>query len=156
MGEGLNISIMIFRCETPSIQIFGGKNWYTYLQIFLKNPYNRYELHTNYIRTTCTDYIRTTCTDYIRMGIPVDVRLSVHACKPSSVTLERKGAPTLCSVAECNKMQPYCVANGGNNVNINAARLRQGFYMPQHAMWHENSIGKMSVSSKDCCAAYDE
>ncbi len=60
-GEDLNISVRIFRCETPYARNFGCENWFTYLQIFLKNPYNMYGL-------------------YIRMGIPVDVRLSVHTC----------------------------------------------------------------------------
>ncbi len=69
---------------------------------------------------------------------------------------EREGASTLCRVAEWNKMQPCCAANGENNVDDNAAWLRQGFFMLQHAMRHENSIGKMLVSSKVCHTAYDE
>ncbi len=70
--------------------------------------------------------------------------------------LQHKGASTLCHVAECNKMRPCCAANGGNDVDLNAVLLRQGFYMPQKTMRHENSIGKMSVSSKVCHTEYKE
>ncbi len=67
-----------------------------------------------------------------------------------------KCASTLCHTTECNKMQPCRVANGENNVDVNGVQLKQGFCMPQHAMRHENSIGKMSVSSKVSRAAYDD
>ncbi len=56
---------------------------------------------------------------------------------------------------QCNKMWP-CVRQMTNNVDINVALLWQSFCMPRHAMQHENSIGKMSVSSKVCHMAYDE
>ncbi len=45
-------------------------------------------------------------------------------------------------------MWPCRPANGGNNVDINVVRLRQGFCMLRHAMWHENSIGKMLVHQR--------
>ncbi len=65
---------------------------------------------------------------------------------------EAEGASTLCRAAECRKMWPCHAANGEDNVDVNVVRLRQGFCIPRH----ENSIDKMSVSSKVCCAAYDE
>ncbi len=46
---------------------------------------------------------------------------------------------TLCRVAECNKMWPCRAANNENNVDVNAAQLRQGFW---HAMRHENLLAK--------------
>ncbi len=49
-----------------------------------------------------------------------------------------KGASTLCCVVECNKMWPCRAANGENNVDVNAARLRQSFYMPQYAILRQN------------------
>ncbi len=72
------------------------------------------------------------------------------------VTSVRKSVFTLCCAAEYNKMWPCHAANGENNVDINVARFRQGFYTPCHTMWHENSMGKMSVSWRVCHAAYDE
>ncbi len=33
-------------------------------------------------------------------------------------------------MVECNKMRPCCTANGGNNVDVSATRLRKGFCMP--------------------------
>ncbi len=57
---------------------------------------------------------------------------------PHGKTAFCKGASTLCHAAD-----------GENNVDIKAAQLRQDFCMP----WHENSIGKMPVSSKVCRAA---
>ncbi len=69
---------------------------------------------------------------------------------------DSKGASTLCRAAKCNKMWPCPAAYGENNVDDIAAWLRQGFCMPWHATQHENLIGKMSVLSKVCRAAYDE
>ncbi len=69
--------------------------------------------------------------------------------------LHSKGASTLCRATECNKMRPCRVANGENNVDVNAAQLRQGFYMPWHVMRCENLTGKMSVSSKVCRMGYE-
>ncbi len=71
-------------------------------------------------------------------------------------TRRGSGRASACRGMSCHKMQPYQVANGENNVDVNAARLRQGFYVQRHAMWHENSIGKMSVLLKVYRAAYDE
>ncbi len=63
-----------------------------------------------------------------------------------------KVCPHYVCVAECNKMWLCCSPNGESNVNTNATRLKQGFCMLRHAVWHENSIGKVSVSSKICRA----
>ncbi len=83
-------------------------------------------------------------------------KYGIDYCTVSWYYLKHKGTFTLCRAAECNKMRPCCVANGGNNVDVNAVWLRQSFCMPRHTMQHEKSIGKMLVSSKVCRVAYDE
>ncbi len=90
---------------------------------------------------------------------PACSKLWCFFCSYSNImnaVLLRKGASTLCRVAECNKIRPCHAANSGNNVYVNAVRLRQGFCMLQNAIRHENSIGKMLVSSKVCHVAYNE